>query len=587
MTNKKVYLIIFIIYALMMIISSSYTCNKPIYYPVVTLNIKLYSQIGTENAIEYISKIQYYLNVNNKIGLYIYIIPEILNNIPKIKNPNDIYIIFHRDPIKIQNNTKILILPLSDIYIDNTRHLFFTQAIVCHGCKYINPYHINTVVYYLKNIINIPLSKQTFTKPHTTKLYIPSKDSSMKLIGCMNNTCPYTPTISHNIRIYNPECKFTYTLINFDPTTNNIQSVKYKPFNNNKTECYIIYDNNNNPQYTQYSKYTINGQLNSQNNNHIPIINFNIYFNINIISSNTENDFKLKSLLISVFNYINNNSFNFKINYKFTDDNNYNFKIGFKDLSSNILAVAYGDIFRQNMLAIYFNNKYQINIDTMIHEIFHILGYSHTNMAGIMSANSKSINNINLKNNEIKEYLLINICPLSKYIDKCTIYNTKNEISINISHIPISKDNNNNVYIILNPNPYLYTNLTQYILDYLNKFNMPKYSPKLDEMKNQSSKLIYKYPIYLSINEAFDNNEQNIKYIESDKIKYTEIPVPNVEYLQNHYCSLVIGIEIKKNKYYMNIAQLDGCYMAMETNNNKYIVCCHKGMKISELHPFN
>lgn len=506
---------------------NEFTCpkNEEELKRYAVLNITVYSK--SEITQNFKSRLQYEMNINNKLGIYIFLNIKVIEKFETEPSDNQYYILFLEDYIKIDKKSISMIYTASQVYIDKKEYVFASPAVVYHGNTAIR--HLpNVISSELKTIVKFPIKYLNYSTPDITHL------PKFKFI----------PSIESNI-IINSKCGIIYNNTLINPNNLDLDDIKLEILDYNK--CNIVY-NLNIPIYDLVSNFRPKYIL-----NRIKLINFTIYFKIYLT------DRKLESLIIESISEINKNALNFKIDYIFVNSYSLsNIKISTNHQSDFVLGQAINTIFVSNPLEIILNTKYGVSIDTVLHEFMHILGFSHSN-EGIMSSlhTSDSLNPI-----------LINICP--------NIYYLKNDCSYDLNLSENKTLISQYFKLQVNYDGYSFVNLN------INNTNIYKY---INDLLLSYSSNIKNIPIkaFSDINDAFDNNNKVDLIYNTCTFKY--IPqVTNIYYLQNMYCTLVIQAECKPNvKHYLNLGALNGCYNIAKTDTISSVICCIRGMKLGEI----
>jgi hypothetical protein len=489
------------------------------------LNITIYSK--SEITQNFKSRLQFEMNINNKLGIYIFLNIKVIKQFETEPLDNQYYILFLEDYIKINKKNISMIYTASQVYIDKNEYVFASPAVVYHGNTSIR--HLpNVISSELKTIVKFPIKYLNYSTPEITHLskfkFIPSFDSKI---------------------IINSKCGIIYNNTLINPNSLDLDDIKLEILDYNK--CNIVY-NLNVPIYDLVSNFRPKYVL-----NRIKLINFTIFFKIYLT------DRKLELLIIESIAEINKNALNFKIDYIFVNSYSLsNIKISTNHQSDFVLGQAINTIFVSNPLEIILNTKYGISIDTVLHEFMHILGFSHSN-EGIMSS---------FHTPDLLNPILINICP--------NIYYLKNDCSYDLN---ISENKT-----LISQYFKLQVNYDGYSFVNLNTNNTDIYKYINDILLSYSSN-IKNIPIkaFSNIDDAFDNNNK-VKLI-NDPCIFKYIPqVTNIYYLQNMYCTLVIQVECKlSERYYLNLGALNGCYNIANTDAISSVICCSRGMKLGEI----
>lgn len=506
---------------------NEFTCpkNEESLKRFAVLNITIYSKSDISD--DFKSRLQFVMNSNNRLGIYIYLNIKVINKFETTPLDNQYYILLLQDFVKINRKSISMIYTASQVYIDNTNYLFSSPAVVYHGDIKIR--NLPSVISSeLKTVVKFPIKYLNYSTPEITHLPNFVFDKS-----------------NYSENIINTQCGIAYNNTLINPNSLDLDDIKLEILDYNK--CNIVY-NSNTPIYDLVSNFKPQYVL-----NRIKLINFTIFFKIYLT------DKKLESLIIKSISEINNNAINFKIDYIFVSlFSMSNLKISINHETDNVLGEAINTIFSYTRTEIILNTQYGVSIDTVIHEFMHILGFSHSH-SGIMSSfqTSDSVNPI-----------LINICPNSYYLKKNCSYDlniSENKTFIS-EYFKFQVNYDDYSYINLNTNN---TNIYKYITDILTSYS--------SNIKNIPIKA------YLNIDDAFDNNSKAKLINNPCTFKY--IPqVSNIYYLQNMYCTLVIQVDCKSNeKYYLNLGALDGCYNIANTDTISSVICCSRGMKLGEI----
>ena len=485
--------------------------------------------IITERTIEpdFLALLQYEINKNNNIGIYIYVNMSIKKEI--IDNPNGYYIIDLNAYLNINDGKKrASVVVQSQVVINNTTHVFSNPIIVCYNS--FKSQYANSIISELKSFIDIPLNN-IIKFDNSITIHNIYQNGNLKGLGNVKK-----PKDNSNLIVTDRKCGIQYNNSYIDPTkmVDNSDRFLYKPTNNN---CSIIFTSGI-PNYQLTSDF-----IPKYNINKIPIINFVILFKIYS---------EIKELLIEAINKLNENSINFKIDYKFVNNQNEaNLIIKKIQINLPVLASAYNDIYHDSISKIEINTRFIPSVDTFIHELLHLLGFSHSEI-GIMNAYISS-NNI--------DPIFLNICPNKFYLKTKCLYN----FSLNtLPPLPFQIINQKtNPEIVINTNlPTLYSLILNFkpIYIYNNKFD------------------------------AYDNNfKKGQELKDNSTCLFKSIPKLVNEYKMNYYCTLIIECiykittESKGESKFANYGLLNGCYEVSSTINTTSVICCSRGMKINEL----